>query len=113
MLNFLTKFFDSNQKDIQRYKGLIEEINALEGKMQKLKTDEFKSQAESLKKKLSTGASLDDILVRTFALVREASVRTLGLRPYDVQLMAALAFHEGKIAEQKTGEGKTLSAAPA
>ncbi len=113
MLNFLTRLFDSNEKEINRLKGIVEQINALESKMQKLKTEDFPSEVEKLKRKIKQGSSLDEILVPTFALVREASVRTLKLRPYDVQMIAGIVFHEGKIAEQKTGEGKTLSAAPA
>ncbi len=113
MLNFLTRLFDSNAKEITRLKSLVDQINQLEPKMQKLKKEDFVANVHNLKKKLKQGATLDDILVPTFALVREASVRTLKLRPFDVQLMAGITFHEGRIAEQKTGEGKTLSAVPA
>jgi preprotein translocase subunit SecA len=80
----------------------------------KLKTPkDFSARTAELKSRLSEGASLDDLLPEAFALVRQASQQAIGLRPYDVQLMAAICFHEGKIAEQKTGEGKTLSAVPA
>ena len=111
--NIFTKILDVNQKEVQRPQKTVEQINALEEKTKKLKADDFKKKTEEFKKKVSDGTKLEDILPEAFALVREAGIRTLGLRLYDVQLMAAVALFEGKVAEQKTGEGKTLSAVPA
>jgi preprotein translocase subunit SecA len=113
MLGFLRKYIDSNQKVLGDLETMVADINSHEPAMQKLKSDELAESALIYKKRLNDGATLDDILPEFFALVREASVRSLKMRPFDVQLMAAIAFHQGKIAEQKTGEGKTLSAVPA
>ena len=114
MLKIFSKFLDFNQKEINRIKNRVDAINTLAEDFSKLKTPkDFASRTAELKVKLAEGASLDNLLPEAFALVREASQRAIGLRPYDVQLMAAICFHEGKIAEQKTGEGKTLSAVPA
>ncbi|MGB9883485.1 MAG: preprotein translocase subunit SecA [Microgenomates group bacterium] len=114
MLNFFKKFFDYNYREIQRLKKKVEQINALEDKVRVLKDEDFKKETEKLKEKIAGDKNkLDENLVWAYALVREASRRVLGQRHFDVQLMAAIALHEGKIAEQKTGEGKTLSAVPA
>ena len=94
-----------------RIEKIVAKINAEEDKVKKLKDKDFPKETEKLKKRLQDGEKLEELLVDAFALVREASVRTLGMRPYDVQLVAGIALFEGKIAEQKTGEGKTLSAA--
>ncbi len=114
MLNFLKKFFDYNYQEVQRLKKKVEEINALEDKARILKDEDFKKETEKLKEKIAGDKNkLNENLVWAYALAREASRRVLGQRHFDVQLMAAIALHEGKIAEQKTGEGKTLSAVPA
>ena len=113
MFKFLGKFFDSNKRELDRLRPMVEKINSLEKKVKKLKKVKFKKKTEEFKERLSKGETLDDLLPETYALAREASVRTIGLRPFDVQLMAGICFHQGKIAEQKTGEGKTLSAVPA
>lgn len=110
MFNFISKFFDTNQKEIDKLYPIVEKINQLEPEFQKLADADFAYKTEEFKARLAKGETLDDLLPEAFALVREASVRTLGLRHYDVQLIAAMAFHQGKVAEQKTGEGKTLSA---
>jgi len=88
-------------------------INLLEGDFAHLSNDELRDETEELRARYTAGESLDDLLPEAFAAVREASRRTLGLRHFDVQLMGAGALHLGSIAEMKTGEGKTLSAAPA
>jgi len=103
MLNFLSKFFDSNEK----------EINKLEEKVSKLKEEDFLQKTKEFKERINDKESLDIILPEAFALVREAAKRTIGQRHFDVQLMAATVLSQGKVAEQKTGEGKTLSAVPA
>ncbi|GIW65002.1 MAG: protein translocase subunit SecA [Patescibacteria group bacterium] len=114
MLNFLKKLFDYNQKQIERLKKKVEEINKLEDKVRVLKDEDFKKETKKLKEAIAEDEKkLDQYLPWAYALVREAARRTLNQRHFDVQLMAAIALHEGKIAEQKTGEGKTLSAVPA
>jgi preprotein translocase subunit SecA len=114
MFNFLKKLFDYNEKEIRRIKKIVEQINSLEDKARVLKDEDFPKETERLKEEvLEKGRSLDQILPWAFALVREAARRVLGQRHFDVQLMAGVALHEGKIAEQKTGEGKTLSATSA
>ena len=110
MFKFLTKLFDENTKTIKRYQVIVEKINALESAFKKLSDPKLTAKTAEFKKRLGGGETLDALLPEAFAVVREASRRTLGLRHYDVQLMAGIAFHEGKVAEQKTGEGKTLSA---
>lgn len=118
MLKFLSKIFDEHQKKLKKYSAVVESINALEKIYEELsdedlknKTTEFKAQIDSLLKQNKTAQeALDIILPDAFAAVREASKRTIGLRHYDVQLIAGLSFHHGMITEQKTGEGKTLSA---
>jgi len=111
MLKFLKKFFDSNLGEINRLQKQVLEINELEKKAKKLKDLDFPKQTEKLRKEIDGRKDkLNQALPWAYALVREASFRVLGERHYDVQLMASIALHEGKIAEQKTGEGKTLSA---
>ncbi|MFH0943520.1 MAG: preprotein translocase subunit SecA, partial [Candidatus Beckwithbacteria bacterium] len=113
MFKFLTRLLDTNEREVKRLRLMVEKINYQGDNFKKYKGDDFKTKTEEFKARLKKGESLDDLLVEAFALGREAADQTLGLRPYDEQLMAAIAFHEGKIAEQKTGEGKTLSAVPA
>src|ERR1035437_3651632 len=113
MLSVFTKFFDSNEKEINKLKPLVLEINSLEEKMKKLKDSDFPKKTKEFKERIQEGESLELILPEAFALVREAAKRTIGQRHFDVQLMAATVLARGKIAEQKTGEGKTLSAVPA
>ncbi|MEK7155101.1 MAG: preprotein translocase subunit SecA [Patescibacteria group bacterium] len=114
MFKFLSKFLDLNQKEIDHFKARVNEVNSFTNKYKKIKKDdEFAAKTADFKSRLADGSTLDELLPEAFALVREASDRALGLRHFDVQLMAAAAFHEGKIAEQRTGEGKTLSAVPA
>jgi len=114
MFNFLKKLFDYNEKELRRIKKIVEQINGLEGKAIALKDNDFRKETEKLKDQIQEKRkSLDEVLPWAFALVREASKRVLKQRHFDVQLMAGIALHEGKIAEQKTGEGKTLSATTA
>ena len=110
MFNLLGRLFDTNQKEVEKLKVLGTEINRHEYWAKKLKDSELKAQIQKLKNQLESGAELDDVLPEVFALTRETSNRALKMRPFDVQLMAGITFHQGKIAEQKTGEGKTLSA---
>ncbi len=114
MFNFLTKFFDFNQKEISRITKKVTEINALEDRARKLKDSDFVKETKKLKEEIAGDmGKTDNYLPWAYALTREAARRTLGQRHFDVQMVAAIALHEGKIAESKTGEGKTLSATPA
>ncbi len=104
-----TKVFGSrNKRYIRQLDKIADQIEALEPQMQQLRDEDFPQQTQALKNKLSAGATLDDVLVEAFALTREASVRTLGMRHYHVQLIGGICIHKGKIAEMRTGEGKTL-----
>ncbi len=113
MLSVLAKFFDSNEKEINKLKPLVLEINSFEEDFKKLKDSDFPKKTKELKERVQDGEPLELVLPEAFALVREAAKRTIGQRHFDVQLMAATVLASGKIAEQKTGEGKTLSAVPA
>jgi preprotein translocase subunit SecA len=113
MFGFLNKIFDTNRKVVSDLLVLVKQVNDHEAWAKNLKDKDFPVQIQKFKNSLTDGANLDDILPEVFALSREASLRTLKMRPFDVQLMAGISFHQGKIAEQKTGEGKTLSAVAA
>ncbi len=105
------KLFKSySEKEVKRVMPLVEKINSLEPEMEKLSDDELKAKTGYFKKQLEEGKSLDDILPEAFAVVREASKRVLGMRHFDVQLIGGIILHQGRIAEMKTGEGKTLVA---
>jgi len=111
MFNLFTKLFDINQKEIERLTKIVEKVNDREADYKKLKLTDFAKKTSELKKRVVDGEKLEDLLPEAFALVREAALRTIGQRPYDVQVLAGVALFEGKVAEQKTGEGKTLTAA--
>ena len=106
----LFKKLTGDNKVIKRAQKLVEQINALEQDFTNLSESQILNKANELKSNITNGESLDDVLVPAFALVREASKRTLGQRHYDVQLIGGIALHSGQIAEMKTGEGKTLVA---
>jgi preprotein translocase subunit SecA len=110
MLNIFSSFLDANKRTLNDYSKIVNQINSLESKVKKLTDLQIKNKSLDLKKRLEKGESLDALLPEAFALVREATNRTLGMRHFDVQLMGGVALHQGKIAEQKTGEGKTLTA---
>jgi len=99
-----------NDRELKRLSLLLDEINALEPAMTAASDEELKAKTPYFREKLQNGASIDDILCEAFAVAREASRRTLQMRPFDVQIIGGLVLHEGKIAEMKTGEGKTLAA---
>lgn len=107
----LKKVFGSkNERDLKKMEPVVEAVNAFSDEMAALDSVAFKERTGKFKERLESGESLDDILPEAFALVREASVRTLNMRHFDVQLVGGYVLHEGKIAEMKTGEGKTLAA---
>jgi len=101
---------DSNEKQLKRLETLVLSINELEAGLRELGDEELSGSAERLRNRLSSGCTLEDILPETFAAVREAARRTIGLRHFDVQLVGGIVLHRGEIAEMKTGEGKTLVA---
>ena len=99
-----------SEKEVKRVMPIVNKINSLEPEMEKLTDHELKEKTEYFKKQLAEGKTLDDILPEAFAVVREASKRALGMRHFDVQLIGGIILHQGRIAEMKTGEGKTLVA---
>ena len=103
-------FGTPNDRKIKATRPLVARINALEPEFEKLSDDEIKLRTEELAKRADAGEDLDDLLPEAFANCREAARRTLGLRAFDTQLLGGIFMHQGNIAEQKTGEGKTLTA---
>ncbi len=111
-LNFITKFFkSSNQRELERINKIVKKINILEKNVNNLEDSEFPKKTQEFKERIRNGQSLDEILPEAFALVREASKRTRNERHFDVQLIGGVVLHEAKIAEMRTGEGKTLTIA--
>ena len=111
MLNLVNKLFgSSSSRQLKTYAKTVEIINKLESSMKLLSDLELKQKTSEFKEKIINGLSLDEILPEAYAVVREAAVRTIKLRHYDVQLIGGIVLHKGKIAEMKTGEGKTLVA---
>jgi len=112
MLNFILKKFigSKNDRELKRLSLILKEINDLEPSMVALSDSELSANTSRFKEILADGADLDDILIEAFAVAREAARRTVGMRPFDVQVVGGMVLHEGKIAEMKTGEGKTLAA---
>ncbi len=109
--NFLTKLFGSrNDRLLKTYRKTVERINGMEAQYEKLSDDELRAQTESFKLRVANGESLDAILPEAFAVVREGSKRIMKMRHFDVQLIGGIALHHGKVAEMRTGEGKTLTA---
>ena len=106
----MTKVFGSKEeRDVKRFRDVVEAVNRLEPEIQKLNDAKLQAKTPSFRRRLDAGESLDDILVEAFAVVREAAVRTLKQRHYDVQIIGGAALHQGAIAEMRTGEGKTLT----
>ena len=109
--NFLTKIFGSrNDRLLKQYRRIVEQINALEPKFEQLSDDQLRAQTDAFRSRVQQGESLDDVLPEAFAVVREASKRVMKMRHFDVQMIGGIALHQGKIAEMRTGEGKTLTA---
>ncbi|GAA0428555.1 MAG: preprotein translocase subunit SecA [Bacillota bacterium] len=110
MAGILKKIFgDGTQRQLNRLQKTVDKIEALEPEMEKLTDQELQEKTEAFKERYQNGETLDDMLVEAYAVVREGSKRVLGMRPFQTQLMGAIALHEGNIAEMKTGEGKTLA----
>lgn len=108
-MNFLTKFFGSkNERELKKLHPVVEKINAMEPEFRAMSDEQLMARTALFKDRLEKGESLDDLLPEAFATVREASVRVLEMRHFDVQLIGGIILHQGKIAEMKTGEGKTL-----
>jgi preprotein translocase subunit SecA len=107
VLNFI--FGSKYERDLKKLTPIVHIINALEPKMKAMSDEDLSNQTNILRAKFAKGETLDELLPEAFATIREASIRTMGLRHYDVQLMGGIALHWGNIAEMKTGEGKTLT----
>lgn len=108
--SLLKKVFNDNKKEIRKLEKVVDQVNALEATYEAMSEEDLKAQTPLFKERLDQGEALDDLLPEAFALVREASQRVLGMRHFDVQLMGGIVLHQGRIAEMKTGEGKTLVA---
>jgi preprotein translocase subunit SecA len=109
--NFLTKLFGSrNDRLLKQYRRTVAQINALEPQLEKLSDEELRAKTPAFRERVAKGEALDDLLPEAFAVVREASRRVMKMRHFDVQLMGGIALHQGKVAEMRTGEGKTLTA---
>jgi len=110
MLGFIKDWLDDNAREVKKLQRVVDEINRLEPKMSAMPDGDLKGMTAVFRERLEKGESLDDILPEAFAVVREVSRRVLGMRHFDVQLMGGIVLHQGRIAEMKTGEGKTLVA---
>ncbi len=108
-MSFLEKLFGSNEREINRFRPIVEDVNSFETAAQSLSLTELQHKTVEFRERLEKGASLEDILPEAFAVVREVAKRVIGERHYDVQILGGIALHRGKIAEMKTGEGKTLT----
>ncbi|MFC4557515.1 preprotein translocase subunit SecA [Virgibacillus kekensis] len=110
MASLLTKIFgDGTKKQLSKLQKKVDEIEAIEPEIEKLSDDQLRGKTDEFRERFSNGESLEDLMAEAYAVVREASKRVLGMRPFPVQLMGAISLHEGNIAEMKTGEGKTLA----
>ena len=109
MMKVLKKVFEPGVKRLKSAEGVADKVMELEGQMKNLTDEELQAKTEEFRKKLANGATLDDILVPAFAVVREASTRVLGMTPYRVQVLGGICLHGGNISEMRTGEGKTLT----
>jgi preprotein translocase subunit SecA len=103
-------FGSSNDRKLKKYGPIVDKINALEAETQALSDEALRARTDEFRGRLRDGADLDDLIPEAFATVREAAKRTLGQRHFDMQLIGGMVLHEGRIAEMKTGEGKTLVA---
>jgi len=106
----LASLFDPTRRDLKRAERLVEQTSALDERFQALTNELLAAQTSEFRRRLEEGETVDDLLPEAFAAVREAARRTVGERPFDVQVLGAIMLHQGKIAEMRTGEGKTLTA---
>jgi preprotein translocase subunit SecA len=109
-MGFLNLLFSGNEREIAKMRKTVDKINSYEHELQKLTDEQLKAKTTEFRQRLADGETLDDLLPEAFAVVREAGVRTLGMRHFDVQMIGGIVLHQGRIAEMKTGEGKTLVA---
>ena len=110
-MGFLERIFgDLNEKEVKKIEKIADKVEELDEAMQALSNDELRSRTDMFKERLKSGETLDDILPEAFAVCREAAWRSLGMKHFKVQLIGGIALHQGRIAEMKTGEGKTLVA---
>ena len=110
-MSFFSKILgNQNEREIKKLYKIVDNIESLEPEIQALKDEELRAKTDEFKDRLNEGETLDDILPEAFAVVREASKRVLGMRHFPVQLLGGIVLHQGRIAEMKTGEGKTLVA---
>ena len=108
-LEFFKKLLGgSNDKEIKKLRKTVDAIDALEPKYQKMTDEELRGQTQLFRERVSRGESLDDLLPEAYAVVREGAVRAIGQRPFPVQMIGGIVLHQGRIAEMRTGEGKTL-----
>ena len=108
-MGFMSKLLSfGSDKDLKRYYKIVDQINGLEPQFEKMTEEELRGQTDKFRERYANGESLDDMLPEAFATCREAADRVLGLRPYRVQLVGGIVLHQGRIAEMKTGEGKTF-----
>ena len=110
-MSVLTRIYDPTRRELRNHWQTVARIGEMENEVQPLADSELRERTEQFRSRLAAGESLDDLLVEAFAVAREAARRTLGMRPFDVQCLGGIVLHQGKIAEMKTGEGKTLVAA--
>src|SRR3989441_9724999 len=106
----LSRLLDPNEREVKRHLSVAEAVNALEPELKELDDEALRVRSDALREEAREGHDLDELLIEAFAVCREASRRTIGLRHFDVQLVGGIVLHQGKIAEMKTGEGKTLVA---
>ena len=109
-MKLFSKIFGDNEREVKRYFPLVEQVNALEPDFEALSDEELRAKTVEFRERIEAGETIDDLLPEAFAAVREAAKRQVGQRPYDVQIIGGVVLHQGKIAELKTGEGKTLTA---
>src|SRR3990167_6594842 len=110
MFKFLGNLLDSNERELNKIQPLVDLNNSFEKDTKKLTDTKLRAKTDEFKKRLEKGETPDDILPEAFAVVRESATRTIGQRHFDVQILGGVVLHQGKIAEMKTGEGKTLVA---
>jgi preprotein translocase subunit SecA len=112
MLKNFVRIFggDPNKRELEKFSGIVDRINELEKPYEAFSDEALRAKTAEFRQRLAQGETLDDLLIEAFAAVREASKRTIGLRHYDIQLIGGAVLHQGKIAEMRTGEGKTLVA---